>query len=326
MIRRAFATALFQRRRRRSNRTVTNDRVALPQAVTTGAGSIIISNTHALRKEPQVSITQDVQGTMQDCSGIRAGKSWNPGIFPQCEHRINSECTTVVHSEDVSQAVATDSPVPPNASSLTEHDGPLGEGNCADPLMYPKRGDVPAKTTKHDDDRVRAQPMEPTTTRKTKDMNFQELYTRRREEFFQIPKIRSHKKIRSRKALKVLLDPEALLPFTDLSGTSGLDLHLTDVSLGRSPSNKTTANSSTPGNGHESSRDEMCEHSAYSHQAVQNVSSEPSVVGAIDRVLIDEGMEEKKYLYYTSISGSSNFCTPEIEDCRNFKQNNGRWN
>ncbi|XP_024371078.1 uncharacterized protein [Physcomitrium patens] len=323
VIRRAFATALFQRRRRRSNRTVgqvANEKVALAQAVATGTGTTIASNTLALRKELQVSSIKDLPRTMQDSSGTRAGKSWNLGMLPQCEDRCNSECTIVIHSEDISQAVAADSPVRPNESSLTQHDGPLGEGHFSELMTHPKRGDIPATTTKHDDDNVRALPMEPTATRKPKDINYQELWTKRGEESFQTPKVRSHKKIRSRKALKVLRAPEALPPFTDLSDTGGLDQQLASVSLERSPSTKKTANPAAPGNGHESSRNEMCEDGADSHQVVQNESTGPTVVSAIDRALIDEGMEEKKYLYYTSMSGSSNFCTPDIEDCSNFKQ------
>ncbi|XP_024391968.1 uncharacterized protein [Physcomitrium patens] len=324
VIRRAFAAAFFQRRRRRGSRTaghVTNEQIAFAQAVAAGTGTSNASPTLSVRKAPQIPSIKHVQMKMQECNGSRVEKSWNNGILPQFEGHHHSECTVEINSEVVSQVVAADSPVRMHASSLTRHEKPSTEELSKEFLTHPEDGDVPANLDQNDDDGTGTPSIEHIVTHKSQGKNHQEILSKKGDDIFQIPKVCSHKKLRSRKAHKVLIPPEALLPFTEIPRSAEIARHLTGLSMVEAgPSMKQSGNPAAPGGCSESSKDEKYGDGAYSDPGCQRVLAGPAIASVVVGGLINDEVGDDKCPYYSAMSGSSNnLCTPEIEDWGNLK-------
>jgi len=159
-------------------------------------------------------------------------------------------------------------------------------------------------------DGARAPFAERLDTQRPKDL----LWTKKGEEIFQISKSRSQK-LRSRKAHKLLLAPETLLPsFTSLSVVEA------------GPSSKKPANesssavpalvSSSYNGGADESLGEKFNGGLYFRPEGGTATVTPVVNIEVSSV----AEESNTYPYYTSVSGSSNhFCSPEIEDWGNLK-------
>ncbi|KAG0579097.1 hypothetical protein KC19_4G072900 [Ceratodon purpureus] len=316
VIRRAFAATFFQRRRRRSSRAgghVGNEQAMFAQAVAAGAGTNISSPTLAMRKaSPHIPSMKQLQMKMQEYnSTTRGGKTWLPGIWPQAEDHHHSECT--IENLELSQGTAAGESVEnlearldESSPSVAQHDHNLPNEDTFAELA----------PDDHEEDDVGAPSVE------LIDM-------RRKNRNQDPPKGRVRKRLRSRKVHKLtLLAPESLTHFTDLPGTTGLAQHLAGLSVveagpsvgaakklvGESAANESEGSESTA-NGDESSR-EKCE-DGYSD--AEGRSSEPPVVTILETNPV-EGVQENKYPYYRSMSGSSaSFCTPEIEDWGNLK-------
>ena len=315
MIRRAFAATFFQRRRRRSSRAaghVANEQVMFAQAVAAGAGTNIASPTLTVRKpSPHIPSMKQLQMKMQEYNTTtRAGNSWHPGIWPQAEDHHRSECT--IENLEPSHGASTAGESVENLEARLDQSSPT----VAQHDRNLPNEDPFAKMAPNDEDEDAGAPSV-------------ELIDMRRKkgcrEGFQTPKGRAHKKLRSRRVHKLtLLAPEtALMPFTELSGTtSELAKHLAGLSVVEAgPSagaakNESNESSESTANEEESSR-EKCEDGFSDAEAR---GSEPPVVTILETINTVEGVEENKYPYYRSISGSStSFCTPEIEDWGNLK-------
>lgn len=316
MIRRAFAAAFFQRRRKRGSRTaghVTNEQIAFAQVVAAGTGTSNASPTLSVRKAPQIPSIKHVQMKIQECNGSRIEKPWNYGVLPQFEGHHHSGCTVEINSEVVPQAVAADSPVRTHASSLIRHEKPSNEALSKEFFTYPEDGDIPANLDHRDNDGTGTSPTDHITTQKPQGLNHQMLLSKKGDDIFQIPKVCSHKKLRSRKAHKILIPPEALLSFTESTGAIEISRHL----IG--PTMKQYGNPAAPEGCSESSKDDKCGDEAYSDPGCQRVLAKPAITSVVGALSNDQ-VGEDKFPYSSTMSGSSNnFCTPEIEDWGNLK-------
>ena len=216
VIRRALAATFSQRRRRRSNRTagnVASEQAAFAQAVAAGAGTTVASPTLGVRK----ANIKHVQTKMQEYSSTRAGK-WLTGMqWPQAEdhHHHQSPSTgtidTLTCEPRTSQAAARDlEPQILDDAASTPIDNPPNEPD-------PNFAANPAN--QHEDKDKAPCPLELIDARRAKEQIHQEPCMKKGEEqFFHSHKMRSHKKLRSRKVHKLLLAPETLLPFTGATG------------------------------------------------------------------------------------------------------------
>lgn len=312
VIRRAFAATFFQRRRRRSSRAaghVANEQALFAQAVAAGASTNISSPTLAMRKAlPHIPSMKQLQIKMQEYNGTTRA-----GMWPQAEDHHHSECT--IENLEISQATAAGESVEnlearldQSSPSVAQHDHNLPtEDSFAELAPNDEYDDVGAPSVELIDMRRK----------------------NRSQEGLQNPKGRAHKKLRSRKVHKLtLLAPESLTHFTDFPGTTGLAQHLAGLSIveagpsagaakklvAESAANESEGSESTA-NGDESSR-EKCEDG---FSDAEGRSTEPQVVKILETNTV-EGVEENKYPYYRSMSGSStSFCTPEIEDWGSLK-------
>lgn len=242
-----------------------------------------------------------VQMKMQDSTtGTRssAGK-WLPGMWPQ--QAAEAEAEQEQHHPIVENHLTLE---------LASHD--LLKAATQD---NPPSNENPNFATLIDGDGAGVSSVEHLDTRRSKG-----------DEFFQIPKIRPHKKLRNRKAHKLLLAPHlTLLPFTGQQLAEHL-ASLSVVEAGPSSKKKPTGDSglssTDSANGDESPR----ENGGGSYFDIAEAAgtgvtvTTPPVVDVVEVVEEKEEFQIHKYPYYSSISASSyNFCTPEIEDWGNLK-------
>ncbi|KAG0590375.1 hypothetical protein KC19_1G094600 [Ceratodon purpureus] len=310
VIRRAFAATFFQRRRRRSNRTaghVANEQAAFAQAVAAGASTNVASPTLAVRK-PNI---KHVQTKMQEHSTTRTNK-W---LLPQAEDLHQDHPTSTYTTENLN-----------NTEPLSPQDHSEPQTLDTKPSSSPKTlnsNDPNPNFTAHpheDDDgdgTGAAAPVEHINTRRPKDRMHHEPWPKKGEEqFFHTHKVRSHKRMRSRKVHKLLLAPETLLPFTDLHNT-------TAPSPSAAQAQAQTGNlAAAPVSSTSSANDDETKFSLREKDCDQYSDNEEheSAALVVDEIDVAGEVDEKKYPYYSSMSGSSNnFCTPEIEDWGNLK-------
>lgn len=157
----------------------------------------------------------------------------------------------------------------------------------------------------------------------TKGPSHRELWIKKTDDIFQIPKPRSQssKKLRSRKAHKLLLAPETLLlpSFSrQLASLSVVEAGPSSKKLVHEGAAPALLSSSDGGNGDDSTPREKCDKGrSYFDAEIGNATVTPTVnVAEISGVL----EESNKFPYYSSLSGcSNNFISPEIEDWGNLK-------
>jgi tripartite motif-containing protein 37 len=252
-----------------------------------------------------------IQTKMQEYSATRANK-WLPGTqWPQAEdhrHLHHPSPCTIANLNTNSLTSPTSQTSPTSPTTAKDHSEPqtLDSKPSSSPetLNPPNEPNPTFPDNLHEDeDGAGTAPVEHIDTRRCKDREAQ-TKNRESEQFFHTPRLRTHKKMRSRKLHKLLLAPEALLPFT------GLAQHVV-VEAGPSvAAADAQAQTAAPVSSSESAHGD----GAVTKGCEEGVHSDSAVIGGIDFG------GENKYPYWSSMSGSSNnFCTPEIEDWRSLK-------
>lgn len=325
VIRRAFAATFFQRRRRRSSRAIHADGQASFAQAVAGAVTNLASPNLGTRKSHIPSI-KHFHMKMQEYGGSKAGK-WLPGMWPQADG--NNQRNSV--NLEVSRAKGTASPTHPTE---VQFQPPFGEQSFADFMTRSEDIDVANVCIQDDGEATPVEHVGLPADIRSKERR--EIWLKKRDDFFQLPtgKVRSHKKLRNRKAHKFLLAPE-VLPFIDTAEITH-QLSVVSVEAGPSATNKgrATPNSSTAEqclgilpSPVVSVSDERKDHSREKYRegfsdTEGHISSRlraPSIEDSSNPSGRDEE-NKSPYLFPSTISGlSGSYCTPEIEDWGNLK-------